>query len=182
LAKTDAEATRTAQGLVDHFNSVLNRTVSKSRLTAVAEGETSPPHFDLFRRVKRAVTPLELNGTDLVLLYQHKVEVSEGHCHTLTYSYRLQRDANPRSWLCRWEYYRKPPKPNYRYPLAHVHVNAKPVDGHEIADKHLPTDRITLERLLLHLIEEWGVESFSADYREILEDSIVGFGERRTDR
>jgi hypothetical protein len=191
LARTDVEAKRAAQGLVDHFNSVLNRTISESRLSALIEAGATPPHFDLLRRVAGVVTPIELNVTSRVLMFQQKIEVLDGHCQTLTYSYRLQRTIDHRSWLCRWEYFRKPPKPDYPYPLAHVHVNAAQLEvredgeiefGANIGDKHFPTERVAFEHILLHLIEEWGVRPLSTDYREILADSLHGFGERRTDR
>lgn len=192
LDRTGAEAKRAAQRLVDHFNSVFNRTVSESRLMAILEADAVPPHFDILRRVAGTVMPLELNGTGRVLMFQQKIEVAEdGHCQTLTYSYRLQRTIDHRSWLCRWEYFRRPPKADYVYALAHFHVNAAQVEvrddgeievGASIAAKHFPTGRVAFEHVLLHLIEEWGVRPFSADYRQILEESSAGFAERRTDR
>jgi hypothetical protein len=183
LGRTDAEAKRTAQGLVDHFNWVLNRTVSESRLVAVYEEGSSPPHFVVARLEKRAIASIELHGTSLMLLVQHKFAVEDGHCRTLTYSYNLHRPSDRKAWLCRWEYFRQPPKEGYPYPLGHVHVNAALIDtGEDVSDKHIPTDRVPLEEVLLHLIEEWGVKSLSRDYRAILEGSIDGFAERRTDR
>jgi hypothetical protein len=181
LDKTDAEAKRTAQGLADHLNGILNRTVSESRLSVVLEKGTSPPHVDLVRLVNKQTMPLELSGTPAMLLVQQKIEIVGDHCRTLTYSYRLQRDDQPSSWLCRWEYFRKPPKPDYPYPLAHVHVNASLLHaGENIGNKHFPTRRIPLELVLLHLIEEWGVQALSDDWRPTLMASINGFDERRT--
>jgi hypothetical protein len=158
LAKTAAdEATRTAQGLADHLNSVINRTVSKSRLSVVLEKGTDPPHFDLVRLVDKRVTPLVLNGTSALLLVQHKIEVVDEHCATLTYTYRYQRNEDPDSWICRWEYFRRPPKPDYRYSLSHVHVNAdlarKAGPGEDVHGFHFPTARVPLELVLLHLID-----------------------------
>jgi hypothetical protein len=186
LGKTAADAaTKTAQGLADHFNSVLNQTVSKSRLTVLWEEGTHPPHFDLVRLVNKRVTPLDLNGTSAVRLVQHKIEVTEWHCATLTYSYRYQRNYDPKSWICRWEYFRKPPKPDYRYALAHFHVNAnlarKAGSGENISGFHFPTARVPLELVLLHLIEEWGVKPLNpTKWRDTLASSRKGFEERRT--
>jgi hypothetical protein len=144
LARTDAEAKRAAQGFTDHLNGVLNRTVSKSRLSVVSDASSS--HFDIARLVKRRVTPLELSGTSSMLLVQQKMEVDDdGHCATLTYSYRYQLAADPDSWICRWEYFRKPPKPDYRYPLSHFHVNAAVATGESLARWHFPTARVPLE-------------------------------------
>jgi hypothetical protein len=118
-----------------------------------------------------------------MLLVQHKFAVEDGHCRTLTYAYNLHRAGGRKAWLCRWEFFRQPPKDDYRYPLGHVHVNATLVDSGEfVGDKHVPTDRVPLEQVILHLIEEWGVRPLSADYRAILEESRDGFAERRTDR
>ena len=118
-----------------------------------------------------------------MLLVQHKFAVEDGHCRTLTYSYNLHRAHDRKAWLCRWEFFRQPPKPEYPYSLGHVHVNATLVDsGEPVGDKHLPTDRVPLEQVILHVIEEWGVEPLSEDYRAILDGSLDGFAERRTDR
>jgi hypothetical protein len=185
LAKTAAdEATRTAQGLVDHFNTVLNRTVSKSRLELVLEKGTDPPHFDILRRVNKRVAPLELHGTSARLLVQHKIEVVDDHCATLTYTYRYQLNDDPSSWVCRWEYFRKPPKPDYRYALSHMHVNAdlaRKAGSDDVSGFHFPTARVPLELVLLHLIEEWGVKPLNKKkWRDTIMQSREGFEERRT--
>jgi hypothetical protein len=181
LGKTDAEAKRAAQGFADHLNGVLNRTVSKSRLSVVSEKGSSPPHFDITRLVKRQVAPLELTGTSAMLLVQQKIEVEgDGHCATLTYSYRYQLAADPDSWVCRWEYYRKPPRDDYPYPLSHFHVNAALADREPLARRHFPTERVPLELVLHHLIAECGVMPIESDWQETLETSRSGFHERRT--
>lgn len=140
------------------------------------------------RLVDKTVTPLDLNGTGSVLLVQQKIAVVGDHCATLTYTYRYQRNADPNSWICRWEYFRRPPKPDYQYPLAHLHVNAglaeKTGSGEYVGGMHFPTSRVTLEHVLLHLIEEWGVKPLlqKRKSREIVLASIEGFEERRTAR
>lgn len=113
-------------------------------------------------------------------MVQHKIEVVDGHCKTLTYSYRYQLDDNAKSWVCRWEYFRQPPKPDYPYPLGHCHVNGTLAGGETVAGKHLPTRRLPLEQVLLHLIEEWDVKPLDEDWRAILTESIEGFDVRKT--
>jgi hypothetical protein len=59
------------------------------------------------------------------LFIQQAIEVVGDHCQTVAYGYRFQSGDNMASWLLRWEYSREPPRPDYEYPLAHVHVNAQ---------------------------------------------------------
>lgn len=73
--------------------------------------------------------PFALLGSSLRLLLSQTVEVNEGHCHTITYAYRLATGDAKSNWLLRWEYFRRPPKPDYPYPLAHAHINAALLDA-----------------------------------------------------
>ncbi len=107
------------------------------------------------------------------------IEVVDGHCQTESYSYRLQADESRESWLVRWEYFRTPPRPDYPYPLAHVHVNAAFVDGSPAGRLHIATRRVPLELVIWHLITEWGVTPRTDDWRAVLNASIEGFDERR---
>ena len=69
----------------------------------------------------------------------------DGHCQTESYGYRLQADDSIESWLIRWEYFRDPPKPDYQYPRAHVHVNAQFPDNRPAGRLHIPSRRVPLE-------------------------------------
>ena len=108
------------------------------------------------------------------------IEVVEGHCQTESYAYRLQADEPTESWLVRWEYQRDPPRPDYPYPLAHVHVNATLADYTPAGGLHIPTRRVPLELIIWHLVAEWGASSRTDDWRQLLQASIRGFDERRT--
>lgn len=110
---------------------------------------------------------------------RHLIEVVDGHCQTESYSYRLQADESRESWLVRWEYYRSPPRADYAYPLAHVHLNAAFSDGSDAGRLHVPTRRVPLELVIWHLITEWGVTPRTDDWRAVLNESIAGFDERR---
>lgn len=103
-----------------------------------------------------------------------------GHCRTESYGYRLQADERIDSWLIRWEYHREPPRADYPYPRAHVHLNGSFGDGSAASRLHIPTRRIPLELVLWHLIAEWDVGSKTGGWRTLLEESIEGFDERRT--
>lgn len=124
--------------------------------------------------------PLELLGGAPRLFVRQLIEVVEGHCRIESYNYWLQRDESPDSWLIRWEYHRTPPRDDYPYPLAHVHVNATFEDGAPAGRLHVPTRRVPLELVLWHLITEWGVTPRTDAWRAVLEDSIEGFDERRS--
>lgn len=110
------------------------------------------------------------------------------HCQTVSYAYRFQSGEEMASWLLRWEYYRERPRAEYAYPLAHVHVNADfgdlaPAASHlhkPPSHLHIPTARVPLELVLWHLIAEWGVMPKTDDWRQVLDDSLKGFEERRT--
>jgi hypothetical protein len=71
---------------------VLNRTVSKSRLSAVQDTRVSHPRFDILRYVGGATEPLELYKSSLLLTAQQKIDIEGDRCRTVTYQYRLQRN------------------------------------------------------------------------------------------
>jgi hypothetical protein len=83
------------------------------------------------------------------------VVVIDGHCRTESYSYRLQGDELAKSWLIRWEFHREPPRPDYPYPRAHVHVNGTFPSGESTGRLHVPSRRVPLELVAWHLIAEW---------------------------
>jgi hypothetical protein len=184
LDRTGAEPV--IRAYVDHINRVLNRTVTDGRLVAIRDPQ-GDARFDVSRIVRNNIASLELHGRGYLLI-QQKIDVRDNHCETLTYYYRYQKTEEPESWLFRWEWFRRPPKPDYPYPLAHFHVNAVFIDRqttsvfaeHEdISGIHFPTARIAIEQVLWGLIAEWGVRSKSDDWREILTESLEGFEERR---
>jgi hypothetical protein len=143
--------------------------------------------FRLVRWVERRAAPLELDGTNLRLFVAQTIEVvpadfeDDLRCQTESYTYRLQTSEDRRSSLVRWEYHREPPRSDYPYTPAHVHLDARFVDHDRATDElHIPTARVALEQVVWHLIAEWGVEPRTAEWMAILRDSIKGFHERRT--
>ena len=107
--------------------------------------------------------------------------------HTVTYTYRLASSDAKDAWLIRWEYYRRPPRPDYGYPLGHLHVNATLIDSETerrlatpVAAMHIPTARVPFEFILWHLLAEWGVGSKTAEWQDVLRESLAGFEQRRT--
>jgi hypothetical protein len=159
----------------------VDRTVSDSRLSLI-ELPDDPNVFQLTRVVDRRAASLDLDGSSARLLVRQVVVVVDGRCQTESYTYRLQSGEAMDSWLIRWEYQRQPPRPDYVYPAAHVHVHVHGAfpDAEPIGRLHIPTRRVPFELILWHLIAESGVESKSRDWQTLLTESIEGFDERRT--
>jgi hypothetical protein len=128
-----------------------------------------------------------LHGVTERLFVSQAIEVVGDHCQTVSYVYRYQFGDDKSSWLLRWEYFRERPRPDYQYPLAHVHANAEFVDPGSAAahlDKppwhlHIPTARVPLELVLWHVIAEWRVAPKTDDWRDLLSESVEGFERRR---
>lgn len=81
-AKTVIQSPRNAaQGFADHLNSVLNRTVTDSRLSLIPLPRDADA-FMLTRLVDRTAAPLELHGSSLRLFIRHVIVVVDGHCQT----------------------------------------------------------------------------------------------------
>jgi hypothetical protein len=135
------------------------------------------PHiFELTRVVNEDKAPLELDGVSLCLFVKHVVAIEDGRYRTDSYSYRLQPDWSPKSWLIRWEYVRDPPRGDYAYPPAHVHTNATFADGTPAGRLHVPTGPVSLELVLRHLIADWNVKPRTEDWEDILEQTAAGVG------
>ncbi len=128
-----------------------------------------------------------LHGVSERLFIRQAIEVVGDHCQTVSYAYRYQSGEDRKSWLLRWEYFRERPRPDYEYPLAHVHADAEFVDPGRAAARlakppshlHIPTARVPFELVLWHVIAEWGVTPKTDDWRELLSESLEGFERRR---
>jgi hypothetical protein len=120
-----------------------------------------------------------LFGSSLRLLIAQTVNVADERCETLGYQYRLTEGEAKTGWLIRWDYFREPPRPDYLYPLGHVHVNGSAPATEDLARLHIPTRRVPLELVLWHLITEWGVSPKNDNWQQVLEESIEGYEQRR---
>jgi hypothetical protein len=180
VTETAAGTPIAAELLADRLNAVLNRTVSDSRLSVIGS-EPDRNAFELTNLVDGNTAPLELDATTLRLFVRQVVVVNGGHCKTESYSYRLQTDPSPKSWLIRWDYLRDPPAPDYAHPNAHVHINGLFPDGSPIGHLHIPTGRMPLELVVRDLITNRNVPPRSEDWEAILEESLESFDGPRTD-
>jgi hypothetical protein len=160
--------------------------VSDARLTLLPlPGEAE--HFTIACLDGSRTVSFALHGSPLRLLVSHTVEVEADKCHTVSYAYRLMTADAKDAWVLRWEYFRRPPRPDYPYSLAHVHANATLTDsGAETllrkpyTHAHVPTARVPIELVFWHLIAEWGVCPKSDDWQAVLRESLSGYEERRT--
>lgn len=187
-AKTVIESPRSvAQGFADYLNSLLNRTVTDARLTLLPiPGRETNYNLACVQNQERVA--FALHGIGARLFVQQAIEVSGDHCRTVSYAYRFQTGEDKGSWVLRWEYFRERPRPEYEYPLAHVHANADFVEPNLAEGRldkppshlHIPTARVPLELVLWHLIAEWHVTPKTDDWRAILAESLEGFEQRRT--
>jgi hypothetical protein len=128
-----------------------------------------------------------LHGSPLRLMISHTVEVEGEKCHTASYAYRLMTAEAKDAWILRWEYFRRPPRSDYPYPLAHVHANAAATDSaaeallrKPLPHAHIPTARVPIELVFWHLIAEWDVQPKRDDWQDTLTESLSGYEERRT--
>jgi hypothetical protein len=152
--------------------------VTDSRLSLIPLPRSTSA-FELTRLVGQESAPLELDGSSARLFVRQTIEVVDGHCQTESYSYRLQADESLGSWLVRWEYHRAPPRRDYPYPLAHLHVNATFEGGEPASRLHIPTRRVPLELVIWHLVAEGWVRPRIEGWRALLEEAIQGFDARR---
>lgn len=174
-------ALRDARAFADRMNRMLNATVSDGRLILTDE-DCLEGELDLKSSTVGRPAPLRLRASKLTLKVSQRLDVRGNRCRTKSYRYRLQENDDAKSWLVRWEYMREPPDPDYRYPLAHAHVNATFHDvraelrlAKTLAHLHLPTERVPLENVVRHAIEEWGVGARERDWRTRLDVSAAGW-------
>ena len=97
---------------------------------------------------------------------------------TLEYRYVYQATPDDESWILRYEYVREPPEA-YPYAREHLHVNAAPASytgAQPFPGLHLPTGRrITIERLVRHLMSEHGIDPISPDCETAIADAEAHF-------
>lgn len=134
--------------------------------------------------------PLQL-GERIWLLVEQVVEAdaAAGTVEVLSYRYVYTLGSDPwaeDAWIFRYEYDRSP-GPGYPYSAAHVHLNLHE-GGRQVGSKvfkklHLPTGRVGLEQILIHLILEFDVPTIgdAAAALELLRASHAGLAKPPVD-
>lgn len=119
------------------------------------------------------------NGHYLFVWQQLGLRREERFLTTLEYRYVYQATLEDESWIFRYEYQREPPD-GYRYPRAHLHVNASPAGyaaPKSFPQLHLPTRRVTVESVVRHLLDEHAIRAISPDWQDVLGAAELAFEE-----
>jgi len=160
------------QGLADHFGTLLEKTISAKPIKLQGQkirdkeapdwliGNYAPDRDKL-----PTIEPIELKNGGF-LRFEHRVRVLDdpgterniNKTTTLSYSYEYSATSpDDPDWILRYEYETEPQDPKARYPAGHLHVNAEPRDYTQIEKVknfpllHLPTSRLSIEKIIWHL-------------------------------
>jgi hypothetical protein len=149
---------------------VINCTVSHAPITFVEVESASSPTWYVAHVCDKVPAPLPLvNGHYLFLYHLLGLRRKERYLTTLEYRYVYQRTCDDDSWIFRYEYVREPGA-EFPYSSEHLHVNATPLaygGPAPFPGLHLPTGRrITIERLVRHLIAEHEINPISEKWEE----------------
>ena len=118
------------------------------------------------------------NGRYLYLYHRLCLRHKERYLTTLEYEYTYQESEDPDSWIFRYEYKREP-LPDYRYPKAHLHINAEPdayPGSKPFPRLHIPTGRVTIEQIVRHLLDEHAMPCISPNHwQDVLAETQTAF-------
>ncbi len=188
-----ASFARDARDFSDYLSSLVTCTIAPNDplVYKILPGGTRA-HIELRGTVARVG---DKGGIRIFQVIEPAAPGSDRTVTTLTYQYLYGLAPNPRiDWLVRYEYelleYQNNPK--YRYPIAHMHLNASSAlyeacmgsqETMPLGDVHFPTRRITLEEFIELLIVALHVPTPGRSQQEaltILADSLEGFKARQT--
>lgn len=165
---------------VDYLNSLFNRTVSTSRIGVLFWDEhTKVAH--IARCVNKLIQPLELCPNSWLhfqqILHMESKKVVVDYAR---YSFSLSRDPDDENnWAFRYDYHLNPKQD---VPHAHVHVNGNwqcnLVDAKILKKIHFPTERISIEKVIAHLVIEYGIKSSMEDWQNFLAESHFKFASK----
>jgi hypothetical protein len=161
------------------IGAVVNATVSQAPITLVEVVGQAETWYVAHVGPDKEPAPLPLtNGHYLYIFNRLGVRREERYIATLEYRYTYQATESDSSWIFRYEYIREPPEP-YPYAKQHLHINASPASymgAEPFEGLHLPTGRrITIERLVRHLIVEHGITPISDDWERTIADAEAHF-------
>jgi hypothetical protein len=170
---SDAKVKRAAREFAEMVGAVVNSTISHAPITFVEVNATTWYIAHVGGDKLPAAMPL-VNGKCLYLYNLLGVRRAERFFTTLEYRYVYQATEDDSSWIFRYEYDREPPDP-YPYAREHLHVNASPASytgAEPFPGLHLPTGRrITIERLVRHLIAEHELTPISDDWETTVKEA-----------
>lgn len=149
--------------------------------------DSGNPHIGLIARFQnKAILPLDLrpkgflhfrqNARSVVLDGKDRIVVTHSH-----YAFSLSDDPDDKDkWVFRHEYDRDDQNEALH---AHFHINGvhSTIDSIDYRRMYIPTGRLSIEQILMHLIIEYKIETVSSDALEYLAESHREFMRRRTD-
>lgn len=175
---SDTKAERTAREFGALVARAVNGSVSPAPIRFI---RTDREDFEGFIAHVEGKVPAPMplaNGHYLYIIQRLGLRRPERYLTTLEYGYWYQAQSPEDSWIFRYEYQREP-EPPYRYPRCHVHINADPMTyqgSKDFPKLHLPAgDRVTLESVLRHLIDEHDVPAISPNWESILDETEAAF-------
>lgn len=160
------------QGYVDYLNEVLNQTITDSRLVIVNQR-----YINSFQN--QNIQPLTLKPHGFLFFHQVvSVRFGKVVVEDSGYRYSLSPDPdNEEQWVFRYEYSLTS---EVHVPHAHFHLNAT-MGNKQIKRVHFPTERLSIEKIIAHLILEHEVIPKMDDWLQFLSESHLRFTRLRTD-
>jgi hypothetical protein len=126
--------------------------------------------------LKRLGSPLFLKATQRFHYARRVGHPKEWKVVTDAYAYTVSetRDLSREIWAWHWH-------PSLEHPNPHLHIGRGDPDLGTLAKLHVPTGRVSLEEILLFLVEDCDVKPMrKKDWRTTLEHNLAVFREFRT--
>jgi len=179
-----SKARKALQGYVDFLNSLFNQTVTTSRICVVRWDENSKEAL-IARYVNRCIVPLELKPQGWLHFHQAlhiQPEAQESKIVVDNYRYVYSYSDDPddeNDWAFRYEYNLNPVT---NVPHAHIHINGdwgcNKLNASTLKRVHFPTERISIEKVIAHLVIEYGIRCRKGDWLTFLADSHCKFASK----
>jgi hypothetical protein len=166
------QAARAAREYAEGFGRLVNATISKAPMALVRLPGAEFQGFVAHCASRKFAKPMPLTNGNFLYVYQ-QVGVRDDLLTPLDHTYTYQATEDDESWIFRYEYLHEQ-EPGYEYPTAHLHVNAHPdfYDGpRPFPALHLPTNYVTLESVIRHLVVEHQLGPISTNWESVLENS-----------
>jgi hypothetical protein len=164
---------------VEYLNSLFNRTISTSHISVLFwDKHTKEAH--IARCLGQSIQPIELRPKSWLHFQQilhmksQKVVIDFARYH-----YSLSPDPDDEdSWVFRYDYHLSPKQGK---PHAHLHVNGNwlniPLNAKVLKKIHFPTERMSIEKVIAHLIIEYGVRT-RRNWQKFLAESHCKFASK----
>lgn len=170
------------QRYINHLALLFNQTITDSRI-GIIRWDKDFKSAVIARYVNGRIMPLELRPCgwlhfQQILHVQSRLGkiIVDSYC----YIYSLSDDPdNENDWAFRYEYNLNPAG---HVPHAHVHINSNwgcnRLNANILRRVHFPTERISIEKVIAHLIIEYGIQCRKRDWLKFLADSHFHFASK----